>query len=216
MAERRVREATARTRTPCGERRAAGPRTDTPAPFPLAGRRGIRLRPVPIACDSAVRHSNDRRFRRALLGQRRQAVEGDGARRSRWGTDDARPDRSFAGFGNHSIEPRRSSRSDDGAGIPSDNLGKVFDPLVMTRRDQGSTGLLIRLRPCRGEPTGAQRDRQYGRWRTTVTLGLPMALTRTDPHPQEIPAGPAGHRSRIPANRKPVDRRHVLGSMGPA
>ncbi|WP_274533801.1 ATP-binding protein [Methylobacterium sp. Leaf112] len=124
-------------------RRAAGPRADTPAQFPLAGRRGIRLRPVLIACDSAVRHANDQRFRGALLGQRRQAVEGDGTGRSRWATDDVQPDRSFAGLGDHSVDHRRSSRSDNGAGIPSENLGTVFDPFFTTGRDQGGLGLHI-------------------------------------------------------------------------
>ena len=68
--------------------------------------------------------------------------------------------------------------SDDGAGIPAENLPKVFDPFFTTGRDRGSTGLGLHIVHNLVVSTLAGRIRlasEAGQG-TRVTIDLPLSL----------------------------------------
>ena len=68
--------------------------------------------------------------------------------------------------------------ADDGAGIPAENLRKVFDPFFTTRRDQGSTGLGLHIVFNLVVSTlGGQFDLDSAADRgTRFTIDLPLTL----------------------------------------
>jgi signal transduction histidine kinase len=80
--------------------------------------------------------------------------------------------------------------ADDGRGIPTENLGKVFDPFFTTARNQGNTGLGLHIvfnlvtGPLEGRIDVASEPHDG----TRFTIVLPTHVSETAREPALAPA----------------------------